>query len=168
MNCIILKNIAFMIHHISIAVECPQHVATVLAQVLKGQACPFPHNPGSYVAAAIDDYGTMIEVYPLDTEMLPGEGDEPVTFSKNALCSMFSATHAAISVPVSQDYIEAIALREGWRVLRCDRGPFEVIELWVENRLLLELLPQDLAEKYLSFMQPRSLEAFLSQTAALV
>ena len=44
--------------------------------------------------------------------------------------------------------ILAIAEREGWRALRLPRGPFDVIELWIENTVMLELMTPDMAAAY--------------------
>ena len=77
----------------------PQHVAEVLAELFKGYCAPFPSNPGSYVAFAADEHGTLVEVYPLGTEMIPGEDQEPIKYRQND-SSQFIATHAAISVPL--------------------------------------------------------------------
>jgi hypothetical protein len=152
-----------MIHHISIAAHHPQHVAQVLAQVWEGQMMPFPAHEGSYIVMPFDAHGTMIEVYPHGAEMTPGKGDEQVQFIFNPAASPYSATHAAISVPVSEAKIRAIAEREGWRVVKCDRqGYFEVMEVWVENQLLIELLPPSFTARYLAFMQPESLRQFAS------
>ena len=121
----------------------------------------FPYS-GSYVVFKLDDSGTLIEIYPLGTELLPGTGDEQVSFAANSRHAAYSATHAAISTVASEAEIIAIANREGWRALRCSRdGFFDVIELWVENRLLLELFPPDIVPKYLAFMQPQALQKFL-------
>jgi hypothetical protein len=80
----------------------------------------------------------------------------------NPRSSAYSATHAAISTLASEAEIIALANREGWRALRCSRdGFFDVIEFWVENRLLLELLPPDIVPKYLAFIQPQALQNFL-------
>lgn len=65
-----------MIHHVSMSARQPLHVATVLAEILHGQVIPFPPNPNSYVAVSGDDYGTMIEVYPDGSEILPGRNPE--------------------------------------------------------------------------------------------
>jgi hypothetical protein len=43
-----------MLHHISIAVKNPHHVAEVLAEIRQGNVIPFPPNPGSYVVLAGD------------------------------------------------------------------------------------------------------------------
>jgi hypothetical protein len=60
-----------MLHHISIAVNNPHHVASVLAEIMQGDVIPFPPNPGSYVALAEDEFGTMIEFYPAGTALIP-------------------------------------------------------------------------------------------------
>jgi hypothetical protein len=148
-----------MIHHISIAAHQPQHVSEVLAEVLLGQSLPFPEHPGSYLALALDDQGTMIEVYPFGTALLPGLATNgAVQFQPNSQISPYVANHAAISVPANAEQIQAIADREGWRLAHCNRGGyFEVLEFWVENQLLIELLPPDFVTKYLAFMEPRSL-----------
>ncbi len=151
-----------MIHHISIPAENPVKVAHVLSELWNGKVAPFYPYSGSYVVFKLDDRGTLIEIYPLGTELLPGTGDEQVSFAANSRHAAYSATHAAISTVVSEDEIIAIANREGWRALRCSRdGFFDVIEFWVENRVLLELLPPDIVPKYLAFMQPEALQKFL-------
>lgn len=155
-----------MIHHVSISAENPLHVAQVLAEVWQGQVAPFPPHPGSYLVMQLDQYGTMIEVYPSGTELLPGGDTEHVGFSQNVFSSPYTATHLAISVPTQQEQIEQIAQREGWRAVRCDReGLFEVIEFWVENKLMVELLTPEMARKYLNSMQPQNLAAFFQAAA---
>jgi hypothetical protein len=155
-----------MLHHISIPAENPLRVAQVLAELWGGNMIVFPSNPGSYMVFACDDHGTAIEVYPLGSEMLPSTGDAPVKFQSNPSPSLFTATHAAISVAISQAQVEKIGAREGWRVVRCNRGPFEVIELWLENRMLIEVLPPVLASDYLAFTRPENLKQFFLETPA--
>lgn len=155
-----------MPHHISIAVDRPLHVAEVLAQVCHGQSLPFPPHPGSYIMLADDEYGTAIELYPAGTELIPGV--EEGAFSHNSLPSPFTAVHAAISVPMSREEIEDIGAREGWLVRQCDRGSFHVIEFWVENKLMLEFLPPNLALEYLTFMQPQNWRAFVDSAVPAV
>lgn len=156
-----------MIHHISIAVNNPLRVAEVLAELLNGKIIPFPSNPGSYVAFAFDAYGTLIEVHPRGMELRPGVGKNAVRHQVNPYPSAYTATHVAISVLVSETEIRSIAAREGWRVERYKRGDafFEVIEFWIENHLLLELLPPELSAQYLAFLEPRAIKEFLAATA---
>ena len=166
-----------MLHHISIAVDRPLHVAEVLAQVCHGQSLPLPPHPGSYIVLADDEYGKAIEakateqdacyeLYPAGTELIPGV--EEAAFSHNSLSSPFTAVHAAISVPTSREEIEDIGTREGWLVRQSDRGPFHVIEFWVENKLMLEFLPPNLALEYLTFMQPQNWRAFVDSAVPAV
>jgi hypothetical protein len=149
-----------MIHHISIAANHPLQVAQVLAELLQGQAMPFPEHDGGFIALNFDEHGTLIEILPDYLELKPGIDDAPGQWETSQHFNPYSAVHAAISVPVSEAEIRAIADREGWRMMRCDRGDdfFAVIELWIENRQLIELLPPELAARYLAFMQPNHLK----------
>jgi hypothetical protein len=156
-----------MIHHISVAVKNPYHVAQVLAEILKGQAVPFFPNPGSFMVLPFDQHGTAIELYPLGSQLEPGEGDEECVFVRTAITSRFTDIHAAVSVSVSQEEIERIGAREGWRTVRCNRDSFfDVIEFWIENRLMIELLTPEMANQYLKFAtDPESLKYFLPEPA---
>ena len=156
-----------MLHHISVAVNNPRHVATVMAEIMQGQAAPFPFNPGSYMALAMDDYGTLIEFYPLGSELIPDTHEGPVGFRLSSITTQYVSFHAAISVPISLEEIERIADREGWRVMPCNRdGLFDVVELWVENWLLMELLTPAIAPKYLAALSPASMTEMINQLAA--
>ena len=156
-----------MIHHISIPAQNPLHVAEVLAEIWHAKVAPFPPHPGSYVVCPGDEYGSMIEIYPLGTKLMPGYDDEQAIFAQHTPISGFTAIHAAISVPASQEQIEQIGIREGWRVLPCNRDSFfNVIEFWVENTLMLELLPPAFTRQYLMFMQPQNLEQFFAPATA--
>jgi hypothetical protein len=157
-----------MIHHLSIAADNPLHVAQVLAELLDGKIMPFGSRPDSYVASAFDTYGTMIEVLPRGIELRPGIGQDAVQHQQNPHASTYTATHIAISITASEDEIRSIAAREGWRVGRYNRnGLIDVVEFWVENHLLLELLPPELVAQYLTFVEPRSLQEFLAAKAEL-
>lgn len=156
-----------MIHHFSISAQNPDRVARVLAEIWQGKAYPFPPNPGSYIVVPGDEYGSLIEIYPLGTELTPSSGNEPI-FSRNPSPSKLTATHAAISVPTEEDAIAQIGDREGWRVQVCDRGSFHVVEFWVENRLLLELLPPAMASEYLEFVKPENIEAYFDRASVAV
>ena len=64
-----------MINHISIAVNDPERVANVLAEIWDGVVYPFPPAPDSYIVLANDGRGTAVEVTPAGTVLVPG--DEP-------------------------------------------------------------------------------------------
>jgi hypothetical protein len=153
---------SFMIHHISMAAKDPQHVAEVIAELWQTRALPFPPVPGSYIVIADDEHGTAIEVSPLGTELMPGSGDAEGQSRVNTTASPYTATHAALSVPLSREHVREIAAREGWRTGTFERGGvFEVIEFWVEDRMLLELLAPDMTRRYLDFMSTRNFAELL-------
>jgi hypothetical protein len=147
-----------MIHHFSISAQNPQHAAEVLAEVMNGKAVPFAPHSGSYMMLSLDKYGTAIEIYPLQIVLQPGEGKQDSHFQEIPQHSNFTATHAAISVDSTQEQIEAIANREGWRVMRCSRAFFDVMEFWVENRVMIEFLTPEMSNQYLTLMQPENLQ----------
>ena len=104
-----------MIYHLSIDAQRPQHVASVIAELWGGEALPFPPvYPGSWVAIAGDDRGTMIEVYPAGVELAPGNGDADAVGTMNAAAPRRTPTHVAIATAMSCDRVMAIAAREGW------------------------------------------------------
>jgi len=137
-----------MIHHISIPAENPLHVARTLVELFGGSLTQFGPYRNSYIAWAEDAHGTAIEVFPLGTEMYPGPGEGQANFRHNADASGFVATHAAVSVPCKKEEIFSLAQREGWRAVELSRGSFHVIEFWLENRVMLELLTAEMATEY--------------------
>ncbi|WP_341530471.1 hypothetical protein WKK05_15000 [Nostoc sp. UHCC 0302] len=148
-----------MIHHLSISAENPQHVAQVLAEILQGQATPHPFSPDGYIVFPFDEYGTEIEVYSLGTEITPGDSEEKRAYIQNPAASKFTATHFMISVPASAEQIEQIAQREDWLMERASFG-FDFILLWVENRLLIELLTPEITTQYIAFTKRENLRKY--------
>jgi len=146
-----------MIHHFSITARNPAHVADVMAEVLGGRSFPFHAFTGSFIAIADDAHGTAVEVYPLGTELVPGGRNDGVHGVLNAQPAIFSGTHAAISVALAEDAIENIARREAWRAVTCGRRDFQVIEFWIENRVLIELLTPAMTEAYRRAVAPEHL-----------
>ena len=141
-----------MIHHLSIAARDPKHSAEVLAEIMGGKAVPFPPNPGSFFALQLDDHGSGVEVYPAGTELRPG-GEEGGGFVKAPKDRGYGATHFALSVGTYKTKVEQIAERAGWHCVTCNRGPFHVIEVWVENDTMVEVLPPEFAAEYLAWTQ---------------
>jgi hypothetical protein len=152
-----------MIHHLSIAARDPKHVAGVLAEFMGGAAVPFPPNPGSFFALQLDEHGSGVEVYPAGTELQPGGATGGSFVRKEA--RGYGPTHFALSVATDADKVEAIAAREGWQCIRCNRGPFHVIEVWVENESMVEILPPEFAREYLAFTRPDKVAASMAAAA---
>jgi hypothetical protein len=151
-----------MIHHLSIAARDPQHVAGVLAELMGGKAVQFPPNPGSFFALQLDDHGSGVEVYPAGTELQPGGSNGGGFVKKPAAERGYGPTHFALSVATDADQVEAIAARAGWQCFRCNRGPFHVIEVWLENESMVEILPPEYAAEYLAFTRPDSVVASMA------
>jgi hypothetical protein len=137
-----------MIHHVSIPAENPYRVAQVLVELLDGTLTAFGPYPNAYIAWSHDDPGTAIEVMPAGTELFPHHGAGQAQFQHRHRSSNFTATHIALSVSRSEEEILALARREGWRALRLSRGSNDVIELWIENRVLLEVMTPAMARDY--------------------
>ena len=141
-----------MIHHVSIPARDPERVARVLAELLGGYAGPFVGPiPGAWVAYEEDRHGSGIEVYPERTGIVPGGSEMAGTALVDAPRAI--AFHALMSVKVDRAGIERIGAREGWPTTHFWRGPrgtklFEVYEMWVENRVLFELVTEDMVAPY--------------------
>ena len=138
-----------MIHHLSIPAQDPHHVAMTLVELFNGRLSRFGPYKNSYIAWAGDEHGTAIEVFPVGTELYPDTGQGQANFKHNPASSGFVTTHAAVSVNRSKDDIMALAAREGWRAVELSRGSFDVIEFWIENRVMLELMTSEMTLAYL-------------------
>jgi hypothetical protein len=159
-----------MIHHVSIPAHNPEHVARVLAELLGGYAGPFigPF-PGAFVVYQEDDFGSGIEVYPEDMGLVPGEDGGEGGLRPQA--TVPNAFHALISVKVDRATIERIGAREGWRTRHYWRGPrgvklFELYEMWIENRTLLELVTEDMLPAYVKIANGEAQRMLLAKRAA--
>lgn len=152
-----------MIHHISIDAHDPLRVANVLAEIWNGKVYRFFY-PGSYNVMPFDSYGTAVVVFPQGTVWAPGTDTQSAQFLPSAFTNLV-AIHAAISVPTTQQQIEQIGQREGWRVLTRNQGDgaFGLVEFWLENRILFEFLPPGFETQYLQTMQPEMIEQILGQ-----
>ena len=139
-----------MIHHYSIAVHDPENVSEVLARLFDGRISRFGPYPNSYIVWLGDEHGSAIELFPAGTELHPDEGQGQANFRHNKQHSKYSATHAAISISRTREEIFAIAKEQNWQAIELSRGGFNVIEFWIENKIMVELLTPDMARDYLS------------------
>jgi hypothetical protein len=137
-----------MLFHASIPALNPEHVARVLAELWEGAAYPFPSFANSFIVFAAAQGGIGLEVYPAGRILTLGS-DETATATQNP--PRGTETHVAIGVPKSIEDIEAIARREGWTCRVCDRGGFfQVVEVWVENRFMVEALTPEMQKAYVT------------------
>lgn len=132
--------------HISISADDPERTAGFLAVIMGGEAMPFPPFPDSWIAFTAKDDGTAIEVYPA-THILTA-GPEQISCEVSEPDTSPTFVHAAISSVLDRAEILKLASHYGWTARICDRGPFECVEVWLENRLLVELLDQEMQKNY--------------------
>ena len=148
-----------MIHHVSIPARDPRRVAEVLAELMGGRCAPFGPLEGAYTAMSGDEHGSMIEVYPERATLDIPANDDQVVFGENRAPPQTWPFHVLLSVPLAADEVERIGAREGWRTKTFGRGMqghapfFHVIEFWLENRLMVEIAPPDMAREYESFLK---------------
>ncbi len=147
-----------MLFHASIPAADCERVASVIAELWAGKYAPFPPCEGGYIAFADDDRGTEIEVFPWTRENRIGEVE--LDIRPSPLPAEFSTVHLAIATPLDEAQVLAIAARENWTARRCDRGGcFHVIEFWLENRFLVEVLTGEMQAEYLGFMSSKRWES---------
>lgn len=137
-----------MLFHLSVEADEPKLVAEALAEIMGGEAFPFPPvGVGSWVALAGDDRGTMIEIYARGTELYQSEGGA-IGVEKSP--RRHSATHFAMATPLGSDAIFALAERRGWTAKYCRRADrFGLIEMWIEDCLMIEVLTTEMQREYL-------------------
>jgi hypothetical protein len=139
------------------------------AAVIGGVAFEFPVVLGAWVAVADDHSGLAVEVYPLDMAHHPGVGDADPAVQPNGPSTLpwedqiYPETahtrptgfHVAIATRLKEAEIIARARAAGWRALACDRaGVFKLVEVWVDNGFLVEVLVPEEVERYRAFMNP--------------
>lgn len=156
-----------MIAHFSLPARDPQRTAEIFGRLIDGAVMPFPVVPGAWVAIARDGSGVGVEVVPAATAHHMGQGEAGVALGGPAVMPWETqirqdgdvegpnGVHVAITSPLSAEEIIAIGRAEGWRAVHCDRGGvFDLVELWVDNRTLVEVLPPEGTRRYLAFYTP--------------
>jgi hypothetical protein len=138
-----------VIAHVSLpALDCAR-VAAVLAQIMDGGAVRFP--PGGPDAwncwSKTNDF--QIVVTPVGQVMQAGPSEQiwALRAGSNGEDRAYES-HFAIAVPRSAAEVVELARAAGWQARVCNRGGFfDLIEVWVENAYLVEVLdPGQLAD----------------------
>ena len=158
-----------MIAHVSIPSDDPRSTALLLAALIGGQAFAFPVVPDAWIAVAQDGSGLAIEVYPDGMAHHPGsgpadprvvpEGPETMPWEDQIFPDgrqlRPSAFHMAITTELADEQVFALARQAGIRAVRCERGGvFGLIEIWLDDTLLVEVLNAQDTGRYRSFMNP--------------
>ena len=147
-----------MLFHASIPADEPERVARVIAELWRGRVLPFPAFPDAFMAWSGDARRSVVDVYPRGREHVPAPREFGVR--TNPAPSAHSESHLALGVALSAEEIFVIAARESWLAQTSDRGGlFTVIELWIENRFLLELLTPQEQQRYVENMTIENIRA---------
>ncbi|MBC7899715.1 MAG: hypothetical protein H7070_06640 [Saprospiraceae bacterium] len=170
-----------MINHISIGVHNPEKTANVLAELWDGIVLPFPPSPDSFIVLANDGKGSAVEVTPIDVVLEPGTGlpeddgfsTETITeenearFVRTDFRPQYVSTHLNINTKLSVDEVKAIGKREGWRTLVAnrDKGLFQLVELWIEDRFMLEVMTPEQTQRYVEITSPEFIAKFFAENS---
>jgi len=142
-----------MIHHVSIEADNPMEVATVIAKLMGGiarEGFPFKHSCSAFSG---DKYGTMVECWQRGKVVaIPKSGAGKFKINDAGPLQKYHAFHTALSVELDDNEIMKIAREAGWETSVRANGPFSVVEVWIENRLLLEVLSPTQTKNYLQAM----------------
>lgn len=142
----LLYSVIMSLLHLSINADYPEEAATFLASVMGGVAMPFPPFPDSWIAFTEQDDGTAVEVYPTTHVLEPGT--EQISCEIKAREPGTTFVHVALSATLHRSEIISLAAEKDWIARTCNRGPFECVEVWLENRLLVELLDAEMQQDY--------------------
>lgn len=153
-----------MIFHFSIDADEPERVGAAIARLWRGEMLPFPPvGDGSVIVMAGDHRNSAVEIYPRGVELMPGNGDADPDGRIAPVPQQYSATHVAIASPLTQAEVMALAADEGWTCKYRKRGgAFGVIEVWLEDRLMIEVLTPEMQAEYLTAMTPVGWRAALA------
>lgn len=143
-----------IIAHASLPADEPERVARVLADILQGEALPFPPGGPSTWMAWSAGGEIELEVAPRGLGMDRGE-DGANWRTPLARGARLSEAHLAVGVDRPAQEILAIAKGAGWPAEQHDRGGFfQVVEVWVEGAFLIEFLDPEQTLAYRRSMNP--------------
>ncbi len=148
-----------MIFHVSIPADDPERVARVIAEIWRTEYFAFVF-PGSFIVIPDDERGTEIEVLRRGDEQVPAQME--VGLRRNGAPSPYSEIHVNMATRLGEQELLALANREGWIARVCDRKFFRLIELWIENRFLIELMTEAEVLRYRTFMSTANWRAAIA------
>lgn len=159
-----------MLVHLSFDAEDTDVVAGVLAEILGGTVVrppSPPFDPRYRWVCCWDERGTIVELAPKGVVLAPGPAGE-IVFLEEREQPRWSSNHALLLSKVPLMQIEKLAEAHGWQTGLVKNGrAFEVQNLWLENRHLVEFTTPELLPPYLNFFGPGNREHLDAQMRAL-
>ncbi|HSQ95544.1 MAG TPA: hypothetical protein VLM18_05520 [Croceibacterium sp.] len=151
--------------HASIPADDPRQVAKVLAEIMQGEALPFPPGGPDGRMAWSGDGTVSLEI--VRRGHVIHRGPDEGEWRAAAHPQRLSEVHLAIAVDRSAAEIAAIAERAGWPARICSRGEglFELVEVWVEGAFMLEMFDPKQAAHYNRTITVDNLKKYLAEAA---
>lgn len=149
------------IAHASMPADDPKRVAEILAEMLSGEALPFPPAGTNGWMAWSGDGNIEIEISQRGLVMTYGA--EEAEWAPDGITRRLSDTHLAICVERPAAEILAIAKAAGWPARHCERGGgiFQLTEVWVEGAFMLEVMDPAQAAHYRKVITAENWKKFL-------
>lgn len=150
--------------HASIPADDPLIVSETLAEMMGGEALPFPPAGPHGRMAWSGDGKVSLEVVPRGNLIHRGSEEGEWRHLPNA--QRLSEVHLAIAIDRTAADILSIADRAGWPARICSRGKglFQLTEVWVEGVFMIEMFDPDQAVGY---ERSVSLETLMQRTAEI-
>lgn len=153
------------IAHASIPADNPEFAAGILAEILGGEAMPFPPAGSDAWMAWSADGQIELEISRRGLVMAYGEVEGE--WRSDGQDRRLSDTHLAIAVERPAAEILAIATRAGWPARACDRGGvFQLTEVWVDGAFMLEFLDPAQTAHYRQVVKPENWKRYLPMMTA--
>lgn len=154
------------IAHASIPADDPQRAAEVLAEIMGGEAMPFPPAGADSWMAWSGDGAVEIEVSRRGLAMAYGK--DQAEWRPDGVQRQLSETHIALCVERTASEVLEIARNAGWPARHCERGGgvFSLTEVWVEGAFMVEVLDPAQTAQYRERVTPQSWKKFLTEMRA--
>lgn len=154
------------IAHASLPADNPQRAAEVLADILGGEALPFP--PAGKDAWMAWSGDGNIEIEFSRRGLVLTYGTEEGEWTSDGVARRHCDAHLAICVERPAAEILAIAQAAGWPARHCERGGgvFQLTEVWIEGAVMIEIMDPAQAARYRKTITAENWKKFLSMTAA--
>lgn len=134
-----------MIQHVSVTADQPREAAGTIAALLGGRAVPIGPVEGTWTAIGPELVGNIVEVLPRGSEF-HRNGSHVETRAGEAV--RHSGFHVMIESPLAEEDVMQLAEEHGACACRAKHGPFDLLEFWIDDCLLIEVLPPNFASAY--------------------
>ena len=147
-----------MILHASVVADEPRSTAETLAVLLGGMALPVGPGEGTWSAVGPEPIGNLISVLARGSEFHRTNDHVETRPGKPV---RHSAYHLLIETPLAESQVLDLALERGCAAHRARHGAFDVIEFWIDDCLLVEVVTPELSKSYRATLHSDELRARL-------